>query len=119
VANTVPGSHKRDIWEAEVEFRVFAVDQVQPLLSTSVTGKNARSHPAKTAGAPPQPPAAAPARAAGISVAEPNVLTDVTPMEETGRQRKHKSVAVASALEHEVKMVKERVNQPATAGASQ
>jgi hypothetical protein len=119
VANTVPGSHKRDTWEAEVEFRVFAVDQVQPLLSTSVMGKNAKSHPARNAGAPPaQPPAAAPATAAGISAAEPNLLTEVTPAEATGRQRKHKSVAVASALEHEVKMVKERINQPAGAGAS-
>ena len=106
VANAVTASRKRDIWVAEVEFRIFAVDRAQPLLSTSVTGRNAKSHPAKPE--EPSPTATQPA-----SVAEPNLLTDTTPREETGRQRKHKSVAVAAALEHEVKLVRERLKQPA------
>src|SRR5579862_6550562 len=46
VANAMTASKKRDIWEAEVEFRVFKIDQVQPLMSTTVTGKNAKSKPA-------------------------------------------------------------------------
>ena len=118
VANTVSPGHRRDIWEAEVEFRLFAVDQVQPLISTSVTGKNAKSKPAPAASAPP-PPAPASSGSGSISVAEPNVLTDVTPVEETGRQRKHKSVAVAAALEREVKMVRERISQPQASSSNQ
>jgi hypothetical protein len=114
VANTVSGSHKRDTWDAEVEFRLFAVDQVQALLSTTVTGKNAKSRPGKTGAAP-----SSSAPAATISVAEPDLLTENTPVEETGRERKHKSVAVASALEREVKMVRERINRPAAANAAQ
>jgi hypothetical protein len=99
------GSRKRDIWEAEIEFRIFAIDQVQPLLATSVTGKNAKSRPK---------PAEHPSSTVtpSLSVAEPNVLTDATPREESGRQRKHKSVAVASALEREVKLMRERLQQP-------
>jgi hypothetical protein len=102
VANAVTSSKKRDIWEAEVEFRIFAVDQVQPLLSTQVTGRNAKSHPGKDA---PPPPATRPA-------SEETLLTDSTPVELTGRQKKHKSVAVAAALEREVKMVRERLAHP-------
>ena len=109
VANAVSRSRKRDIWEAEVEFRIFAIDQVQPLLATSVTGKNAKSRPQPAV----QPPESASSTATpALSVADSNVLTDATPQEETGRQRKHKSVAVAAALEREVKLVRERLRQP-------
>jgi hypothetical protein len=111
VVNAVSASRKRDIWDAEVEFRIFAVDQVQPLLATSVTRRNAKSRPQKGASVTPVPtPAPTPAPAT-LSVSESNVLTEATPMEETGRQRKHKSVAVASALDREVKLVRDRLHQ--------
>ena len=109
VVNAVSASKKKDIWEAEVEFRIFALDQAQPFMATSVTGRNVKSK-AHAANATPAP---APATAT-LSVSESNVLTEATPMEETGRQRKHKSVAVASALEREVKMVRDRIRQPAS-----
>jgi hypothetical protein len=115
VVNAVTPTKKRDIWEAEVEFRIFAVDKVQPLLATSVTGRNAKSKPQKGVVATPPPPAPTETK----SVSESNVLTDATPMEETGRQRKHKSVAVASALDREVKMVRERIRQGASETAAQ
>lgn len=114
VVNTVSVSHKRDIWEAEVEFRIFAMDRVQPLLATSVTGRNAKSHPGKP-GTPAQPAAAPSAATASLPISESSILTEATPVEETGRQKKHKNVAVASALEREVKMVRERINHPASA----
>jgi hypothetical protein len=108
--NAVSASRKKDIWEAEVEFRIFALEQVQPLLATSVTGRNVKSRAHAGASATPAPAAAT----ATLSVSEPTVLTEATPMEETGRQRKHKSVAVASALEREVKMVRDRIRQSAS-----
>ncbi len=98
-------SKSRDTWEAEIEFRLFAIDQVAPLLSSSVNGKNTRSKPGST------PPAPADTTSV-LSVADANILTEATPQEETGRQKKHKSVAVAAALEREVKMVKERIRNP-------
>jgi hypothetical protein len=110
VVNAVSASRKKDIWEAEVEFRIFALEQVQPLLATSVTGRNVKSRAHAGASATPAPAAAT----ATLSVSEPTVLTEATPMEETGRQRKHKSVAVASALEREVKMVRDRIRQSAS-----
>lgn len=108
VANVVTASKKRDTWEAQVEFRVFKIDQVQPLMSTTVTGKNAKSKPAPASSAASPEPAAA---SGSVSVAEQNLLTERTPVELTGKQKKHKSVAVAAALEHEVKMVRDRINQ--------
>ena len=105
VANAVSASKKRDIWVAEIEFRIFAIDRPQPLLSTSVTGRSGKSRSTK-------PEAPTPTVSPPASVAEPNLLTDTTPREETARQRKHKSVAVAAALEREVKLVRERLNQP-------
>jgi len=107
VVNAVTPTKKRDIWEAEVEFRIFAVDKVQPLMATSVTGRNAKSHPQKG----PAMAAPAPTPASTKSVSEASVLTEATPMEETGRQKKHKSVAVASALDREVKMVRDSGRQ--------
>ena len=114
VANAVSPSKRKDIWEAEVEFRIFALDQVQPLLSTTVTGRNAKSHPSKN---PPPSAGSAPAGSSSMApISESNILTDATPVEQTGRQKKHKSVAVASALEREVKMVRERLNHPDNSG---
>lgn len=122
------GSRKKDIWEAEVEFRLFAVGQVLPVLSTSVKGKNGKSGSPKNPDAAGNAVTAAPAGSAATTTsgaatsssvgtptataAEPDILLEATPIEETGRQRKHKSVAVAAALEREVKLVRERINQP-------
>ena len=108
VANAVSPSKKRDIWEAEVEFRIFSLDQVQPLLSTTVTGRNGKSHPAKNS---PPAESSAGTKTAMAPISESTILTDATPVEQTGRQKKHKSVAVAVALEREVKMVRERLNR--------
>ena len=102
-----------DIWEAEVEFRLFKVNEVLPLLSTTVTGRNARSK-ATAATAPPavefEPLASAqPGTPQMLSVGD--VFTEVTPTEDSGRIRKHKNVAVAAALERVVKGVRERLQQ--------
>src|ERR1044071_2455854 len=81
VSNAGSPSRRRDIWEAEVEFRIFALDRVQPLLSTSVTAKNTKSRPGT-------PQATSTTPAPSMSVGEPNLLTEATPREESGRQRK-------------------------------
>jgi hypothetical protein len=125
-------SRKKDIWEAAVEFRLFAVGQVLPVLSTSVTGRNGKSGSPKNpdatgSAATPAPAGSATTSAvtngsagtAAVSAAEPNILLEATPAEETGRQRKHKSVAVAAALEREVKLVREKVNQPPASAENQ
>lgn len=92
----VAGSKKREIWEAEVEFRLFQIDQVQALMSTSTRGRNIKG---------PTPPR--------TDSGPPDVLLDQTPAELTGRQLKYRSLAVASALEKGVKLVREKVAKPA------
>lgn len=120
IGGTLSGNERsrgRDIWEAEVEFRLFAVGQVLPVLSTSVTGRNSKSHAATVKNTPAKSSgdtSAAAARPEPNTTPEPNILLDATPVEETGRQRKHKSVAVAAALDRAAKLLRERINQPAT-----
>jgi hypothetical protein len=89
------GKTKREIWEAEVEFRLFVLDQVQPLLSTSTRGRNIKG---------PTPPR--------TEAGPPDILLDQTPAELTGRQLKHRSLAVASALEKGVKLVRNKITDP-------
>jgi len=114
-------SRGRDIWEAEVEFRLFAVGQVLPVLSTSVTGRNSKSHSSTVKNTPPKAAGdtSATARPEPNATREPNILLDATPVEETGRQRKHKSVAVAAALDRAAKLVRERINQPGASSENQ
>ena len=106
VAATNDGKH-RDIWEAEVEFRLFAIDQVQALLSSSVNGKNQKHSPTT-----------APAELVTVSNSgsltrpEPDMLAAATPVEEPGRLKKHKTVAVATALERETKLLKSYFDRP-------
>ena len=100
VGGTDDGKH-RDIWEAEVEFRLFAIDQVQALLSSSVNGKNQKHSPTTA------PAEVIPVSSAGsMTRPEPDMLAAATPVEEPGRLKKHKTVAVATALEREAKLLK-------------
>jgi hypothetical protein len=103
-------SKGRDIWEADVEFRLFSIDEVPPLLAKSVTGRNGKSSTKASAEAEP-----AASRSVSPQRPEPDMLTQTTPIDQDGRMKKHKSVAVAAALEREVKVVRERLKRTAAA----
>ena len=114
VGGAVSGTGKaksRDIWEAEVEFRLFTMDQVPPLVATSVTGRNSKHGTRAGAQATAMP---ASSRTVSPQRPEPDLLTQTTPIDQEGRLKKHKSAAVAAALEREVKTVRERLREPAT-----
>ncbi len=96
----------RDIYEAEIELRLFSMDEAQPKLATSVTGRTDKKKSVPVAAAR----AAAPS--ATIDVSDTNPLAGETPAEETSRQRKYRSLAVANALQNAAKLVRERVAKP-------